>query len=458
MQIFISYRREDSEDSADRIYERLSEHFGQNLLFMDIATIAPGVDFVEVIQQAVSSCDVLIAVIGRQWLELLQRRLNEPEDFVRLEIEAALERDIRVIPVLVQGASMPRADDLPQTLRRLARRQAIELRRVSWRYDMERLIAALEQLPSTIDQQVRATAPVVPSPTDDVFVLQAPAVVQKELLAQGSVGQARSPVRNSPVSTVASSGPSSVLGLVVIVCLTLVTAGAMALNRYEGLIDSLLGSGVSPYPHNQLAVSPEPTNLAIASEPSAQPVASSMAALGASPSVLPSNKVASPAPTPLLDISDANPKIVSNDQLLQAGNFQYRFSNASNVTTRSYGGARPSRGAYLVVVVDVANISDQLLQIPDSFFVLRDAQGDTYTFNRTASADVFNQYKHAASHSVDDAIPSGAPSGGSEPLYAVLLVFDVPRNATNLVLFSPENPDQGFRVRDNIILPPVPSP
>src|SRR5882724_5887907 len=98
---------------------------------MDIDTIEPGLDFVEVIEQAVSSCDVLVALIGRQWLTITdnsgRRRLYNPEDFVRLEIAAALARNIRVIPALVQGARMPHSTDLPDVLKMLARRNAHEI-------------------------------------------------------------------------------------------------------------------------------------------------------------------------------------------------------------------------------------------------------------------------------------------------------------------------------------------
>jgi hypothetical protein len=129
--IFISYRRDDSGGWAGRLYDRLSQHFGRDNVFMDIDTIEPGLDFVEVIGQAVGSCDALIALIGKQWLTLTddagRRRLDDPEDFVRLEIAAALARNIRVIPALVQGARMPRSPDLPDVLRMLARRNAHEI-------------------------------------------------------------------------------------------------------------------------------------------------------------------------------------------------------------------------------------------------------------------------------------------------------------------------------------------
>src|SRR5437868_2808199 len=112
--IFISYRRDDSETDTDFLYEQLAHHFGKEHVFMDIDNIPVGRDFAEVIESAVSSCDVLIAIIGKQWLTITdgqKRRLDNPEDFVRLEIAAALRRKILVIPLLVRGAKMPRQED-----------------------------------------------------------------------------------------------------------------------------------------------------------------------------------------------------------------------------------------------------------------------------------------------------------------------------------------------------------
>jgi hypothetical protein len=145
--IFLSYRREDSGGWAGRLYDRLSQHFGDEHVFMDVDTIEPGLDFVEVIQHAVQSCDVLLALIGRQWLTVAdatgQPRLANPEDFVRLEIATALARDIRVIPVLVQDAPMPRAIDLPDDLKRLSRRNALEVSDTRFHSDVDRLITVL---------------------------------------------------------------------------------------------------------------------------------------------------------------------------------------------------------------------------------------------------------------------------------------------------------------------------
>jgi TIR domain len=146
-QIFISYRRSDSLGSTGRLYDRLLEHFGPDRIFMDVDTIAPGVDFVDAIEEAVSKCDVLIAVIGAGWLQSSdnkgRRRLDDPEDIVRLEIGTALKRNIRVIPVLVENILMPTADELPDELRPLTRRNALELSHTRYKADVDRLINAL---------------------------------------------------------------------------------------------------------------------------------------------------------------------------------------------------------------------------------------------------------------------------------------------------------------------------
>jgi hypothetical protein len=145
--IFINYRREDSAGHAGRLFDRLSGRFPERV-FMDIDTIEPGIDFVDTIEQAVGCCEVLIVVIGREWLHLADesghRRLDNSSDFVRLEIAAALERNIRIIPVLVEDAAMPRPEDLPPDLLKLTRRNAIGLSDVRWAFDVDRLIQAIE--------------------------------------------------------------------------------------------------------------------------------------------------------------------------------------------------------------------------------------------------------------------------------------------------------------------------
>ncbi|MDO9135743.1 toll/interleukin-1 receptor domain-containing protein [Hydrogenophaga sp.] len=148
--IFISYRRDDSAGYAGRLYDRLAAHFGADQVFMDVAGIELGTDFVTAIEQAVGSCKVLIVVIGDEWLSTTdaagRRRLDDPHDFVRLETSVALEREIRVVPVLVGGALMPRGDELPANLKALARRQAIEISHKQWEASTRELIMALNTM------------------------------------------------------------------------------------------------------------------------------------------------------------------------------------------------------------------------------------------------------------------------------------------------------------------------
>lgn len=164
--IFISYRHEDSKGYAGRIFDRLKQHFGKDHVFMDIARIVPGSDFVESIEKALGSCDALLAVIGKQWLTMSdtngRRRLEDPKDFIRLELITALRSNIRVIPVLVDNAGMPTPNDLPEGLKELARRQALELSDKRWDFDVEQLIQVLAGLPGVDDS---LTKPPDSSPT-----------------------------------------------------------------------------------------------------------------------------------------------------------------------------------------------------------------------------------------------------------------------------------------------------
>lgn len=147
--IFISYRRDDAPGYAGRLYDRLAAHFGADRVFMDVQGIEPGVDFVEVIERALGSCEILIVLIGKDWLatdSAGRRRLDDPGDFVRLETATALARGIRVVPVLVEGAEMPRAEGLPADLLPLVRRQAVELSHNQWEATSSELIRTLEKI------------------------------------------------------------------------------------------------------------------------------------------------------------------------------------------------------------------------------------------------------------------------------------------------------------------------
>jgi TIR domain len=147
--VFISYRRRETSGYAGRLHDALSEHFGAERIFMDV-TMEAGVDYTERIEDAIGSCGALIALIGGEWLTLTDerghRRIDDPADLHRLEIEAGLARGVRVIPTLVQGARTPPGDQLPGSLQPLVRRQAVELSDGRWDYDVGRLIAVLERV------------------------------------------------------------------------------------------------------------------------------------------------------------------------------------------------------------------------------------------------------------------------------------------------------------------------
>jgi hypothetical protein len=145
----MSYRREDTAYPAGWLYDRLAARFTGGQVFKDVDSIELGDDFVDAITAAVGSCDVLLAVIGDRWLTAAdaegKRRIDDANDFVRVEIEAALGRNVRVIPVLVDGASMPGADDLPASIAKLARRQALELSSNRFDADLGRLLRVLDK-------------------------------------------------------------------------------------------------------------------------------------------------------------------------------------------------------------------------------------------------------------------------------------------------------------------------
>jgi hypothetical protein len=147
--IFISYRREETAYPASWLYDRLTDHLGVGQVFKDVDNIEPGDDFVQRIASAVGSCDVLLALIGREWLTIAdtrgRRRLDNSDDLVRLEIEAALTRNVRVIPILIDAASMPHADELPASMASLVRRQALELSPHRFAADTGRLLKVLDR-------------------------------------------------------------------------------------------------------------------------------------------------------------------------------------------------------------------------------------------------------------------------------------------------------------------------
>jgi hypothetical protein len=166
---------------ADRLQEELGEHFGADDVFRDVDAIEPGLDFLEAIDRALSETEIMLVVIGPRWLEGAERsRLHEPGDYVRLEIEAGLRRpDLRVIPVLVGGATMPSAGELPEEIQTLARRNGVEMIDRRWRTDQAQLVVVLERVlgrpvlePAQIADEARTVA--APASTDAPQHISAP--------------------------------------------------------------------------------------------------------------------------------------------------------------------------------------------------------------------------------------------------------------------------------------------
>lgn len=171
VRVFISYRRDDASAYAGRLYDTMAARLGEENVFMDVDTISPGSDFYEAIDEAIASCDVVIALVGRHWLSAMdaigQRRLDDPEDVLRVELERALAHGLVIIPARVQDAEFPSAEDLPDSLAPLARRQAIELRDTAWRDDVARLVRSLDRIAAERALEADGAAPApsrVPEP------------------------------------------------------------------------------------------------------------------------------------------------------------------------------------------------------------------------------------------------------------------------------------------------------
>jgi len=193
--IFISYRRDDTEGHAGRLFEGLADVFGRGAVFMDVAGIAAGRDFRRAIEEQVASCGVLLAVIGKNWLTATDaqgsRRLDDPLDFVRLETATALKRDIPVVPVLVHGASMPRPEQLPDDLRELAFRNSVELTHSRWASDLKLLVEALR--PHVDAPAESADAGAAPPPARAQHSWRMPAMLSALAVVLGPMPAQRAP-------------------------------------------------------------------------------------------------------------------------------------------------------------------------------------------------------------------------------------------------------------------------
>ena len=224
-QIFISYRRQDASYPAGRLYDNLHNRFPQNEIFMDVDSLKPGIDFVQTIEERVGACDVLVAVIGKHWLSAAdeegRRRLDNPEDYVRVEVGTALKRGVRVIPVLVEGASMPQASQLPEDLKPLARRNALNVSHDRFRADSERLIDSVGEVLEAARVERPAREPEGQQPRD-----RAPGRDKPEALQGIGAGPSAPASHRAPLKGVTANlkRPRRLLvvigmGVVVVVCL-----------------------------------------------------------------------------------------------------------------------------------------------------------------------------------------------------------------------------------------------
>lgn len=148
--IFISYRREDSSETANKIYESLKQKFPDSLVF-DVETIPLGVNIKSYLRDIIRYCFVQIVIIGEKWVDIRdkvtnEKRLNNPADFVRLEIESAIKEGIAIIPVLVDKANMPHLDDLPESIKSLGYRNALDLSEENFEEQIQKLIKRLEEI------------------------------------------------------------------------------------------------------------------------------------------------------------------------------------------------------------------------------------------------------------------------------------------------------------------------
>lgn len=230
--IFVSYRRDDSQGEAGRLFDELVAVFGENSVFMDVAAIEAGRDFRKAIDDSVATCGVLLSIIGKGWVdaknEAGRRRLDDPADFVRLETASALRRDIPVIPVFVHGAKMPLPEQLPDDLQDLCYRNGIELTHARWKSDLQLLLKALR-----------------PHVEDPKSVAGQPAGARVAPKSPIPVVETRVPeVEPRAASTPHKKLPWTILALVAAAIVAIVVAASLALPKQVAVPD-LSGNTVS---------------------------------------------------------------------------------------------------------------------------------------------------------------------------------------------------------------------
>src|ERR1700720_4055757 len=201
--IVLSYRRDDSKWIAGRIFDRLEGHYGRGNVFMDIDTIPVGLDFREYLQQSLDRCDILLAVVGPRWLvtdEPGRHAITDETDWVRIEIETALAKKIPVIPILIDRLRMPKASELPDTLRDFTFRQAAEVDSgVDFRSHMDRLIRSMDQYLQR-QSAVPSTGQPLDAPRDDAKLSERATIAPPAASSQEPVVPASAPSQEAVVA------------------------------------------------------------------------------------------------------------------------------------------------------------------------------------------------------------------------------------------------------------------
>jgi TIR domain len=269
VRVFVSYRRDDVPDATDRLTETLKNRFGNDHVFVDIDNLEIGADFEDVIGGWISRCDVLLALIGHNWQARRAEgtpRIQDPDDYVRIEIEAALRRKVRVVPVLINGAPMPTSNDLPESLVPLLRRNAKTLSREHWKIDVDELVGAIgrikesgtglappsrlsgfESEPSTATSDLASTTPLDESIGADPGTAIPAATPEETVAGAGVAGAAKAPAGSpaapsSPARTTTAGSrrgldgrriaalTAGLVGVAALVVVAVVLVGALSSN------------------------------------------------------------------------------------------------------------------------------------------------------------------------------------------------------------------------------------
>ena len=230
--VFINYRRSDASAHANLLYDWVRERYGEERVFKDVDTIEPGLDFAEAIERAVSASEVMLVLIGKQWIVDAngRRRLDDAEDYVRLEVSTALQRNIRVIPVLVEGATMPVAEELPAPLVTLPRRQAFELSDARSRADRDELLRRLDRILSP-----RAEAAPIPQQQQQQPAMRPPAPVPAQSAAVPPAATPAAAEKDRAQALVKWGWITAVASIVYpLIAIAPIVLGAMVISRSQG--------------------------------------------------------------------------------------------------------------------------------------------------------------------------------------------------------------------------------